>query len=80
VRRWDGDEGRGGGDGHGDGAGCNLLSLLIRCVELKDGMRKIEEVGRDAVLTLLAAHGAGLGDVDRAIRRLIYLYETNEAS
>ena len=76
----DGDEGRGGGDGHGDGARCDLLSFLIRCVELENGTGKIEEVGRDTVSTLLTAHGTELGDVDGAIWRLIYLYETNKVS
>ena len=45
----DGDEGRGGGNGHADGARYDLLSLLIWCVDLEDGTGKIEEVGRDAI-------------------------------
>jgi len=64
--------------GGGNYARFDILLLLIWCVELDDGTGKIEKIRRDTVSTLLTVHSAGLGDIDRAIRCLIYMYETNE--
>jgi len=55
---------------------CDLILLLICCISLDDGKEK--EIEKDIFLTLSKAHNAGFSTLDCLIRRLLYLYETNE--
>jgi hypothetical protein len=52
-----------------------LMRLLIRCVSLDAKNLKIDG---DTWQVILSVYNAGTVEVDRLLRRLIFLYETNE--